>query len=278
MHRKSIVAFCIAVAVLAGCSQKQEAPGKIQAVTSIFPLCDIAANIAGGRADVSFIVPAGANPHVYEPAPSAVTLLSRADVFIGVDDHFDGWIIKFLPSAAIKTFLAREGENPHLWLSLKNAPVLAGRIAEIFIQQDPEGESVYKKNLKFYHAKIKEADEKASMFFKNISDKRFIQWHDAWDGFAADYGLSVFGTIEGGHGKEISVKQFRDLAVKAKRENVRVVVLGLSARNTAAESFTKEINGIIARLDTIGDPSSSDRSSYLDLMLYNAQALSRALK
>ena len=278
MHRKSIVAFCIVMAAMAGCSQKHERTGKIQAVTSIFPLCDITANIAGDRADVSFIVPAGANPHVYEPAPSAVKLLARADVFIGVDDHFDGWIMKFLPSTAEKTFLAREGKNPHIWLSLKNAPVLAERIAGILIQLDPEGEPAYKKNLESYLAKIKETDEKTLLLFKNISDKRFIQWHDAWDGFAADYGLSVFGTIEGGHGKEISVKQFRDLAVKAKRGNVRVVVLGLSARNTAVESFTREIKGTIARLDTIGDPSSLDRSSYLDLMLYNAQALSRVMK
>ena len=263
----------------AACSKGPDAPrAGLSIATSIFPVYDIARNIAGDRAEVSFLVPPGANPHVYEPKPSEVKNLSGAGIFIGVDPRFDGWMERFLPADAAKLYLSGNDANPHVWLSVKKAMTAAQKIADALILHDPDGAGYYRENLARYLESLRDLDKKLSAQFARCGKRSFIQWHAAWDYLAADYGLTVFATIESGHGKEVSVKRIRDIALGAKRSGVTVISAELRDRNTAVETLRDEIGGTVVRLDPIGDPGSAGRNTYIDMMKYNASALCGALR
>ncbi|GAB6037103.1 zinc ABC transporter substrate-binding protein [Fundidesulfovibrio butyratiphilus] len=72
----------------------QEKP--LIAVASIAPLGRIAAVVAGHRAEVVVLVPAGADPHTFEPKPSQMALIAKAKLFFSQGVEYEhAWLPKF---------------------------------------------------------------------------------------------------------------------------------------------------------------------------------------
>ncbi len=265
---------------------------KFQVATSIFPIYDITKNVVGENIDVFYMVPILANPHTYEPVPSAVNQLKHADLFIGVHHDFDGWMEDFLSDTTDIIYLNEEMrkdsshyrnpslqrvENPHIWLTVKGAEkcaqIIAGKLSEI----DEANRSAYMKHLQSYLQELVVLDQRLVRLFQNIREKKFIQWHPAWDYFAEDYGLEVLGTIEQGHGDEPSLKEFKELTDMARKQNVKIIIIGLTVQSKATEALVREIDGSLVRLDNIGNPDDPEKSSYIKLMNDNADILAEAL-
>ena len=80
--------------------------GGLIIVTSMFASYDFARTLADEVAEISLLVPPGAETHSYEPTPSDIILLNSADVFIYVGGESDAWLDKIIDSL----------ENPHLTL------------------------------------------------------------------------------------------------------------------------------------------------------------------
>ncbi len=288
--RKTIIPIFVISTIMQGVSCEQHPPKtdeKIAVAVSIFPLYDITRSITGTRADVFCVIPAGADPHTFEPLPSEIKKLQSFTLFIGIHDEFDGWIRNFLTDKIRCRFLLepfqnqRGGRNfennPHIWLTLSGAETISLSIAQFISEIDPANALYYKQNCAAYREKLKELDDTIRLLFENAPRKKFIQWHPAWNFFAEDYGLEIVGTIEKGHGDEPSVKAFKNLIVKARKEHVSVVVIGLRTESKIAATLSREIGSKLVRLDGIGDPHSEERSTYLKLMYYNARVLSSAL-
>ena len=62
------------------------AANRLTVVASIFPLYDFAKEVAGKDADVRLLLPAGVGPHTWEPKPSDIVRVSRADLFLYVSE------------------------------------------------------------------------------------------------------------------------------------------------------------------------------------------------
>lgn len=298
----SIVLISLILIRIMSCTQNASISKDVQVATSIFPISDIAKNIAGNKAEVFFVVPDGANPHTYEPVPSVVKKLQHVDLFLGIHPDFDGWIEDYLPEKAKLTFLNRtfyeddhtnhdhsqhddyedekshqHRENPHIWLSVRNAKRIAERITLEFVSLDEKNRSQYEKNLNSYLNELDRLDDKIAALFETVKMKMFIQYHPAWDFFAKDYGLDIAGTIESGHGDEPSVRELKRLIEKAKENQVKVIVIGLNLESKAAEVLKREIHGVLVRLDSIGSPKLNGKSNFLEMMNYNAKTLADAL-
>ena len=63
-----------------GCTRLEAATTKLQVVATTPILADLARHVAGDRADVTSIVPSGADPHTYEPSLRDVRKVVYADV------------------------------------------------------------------------------------------------------------------------------------------------------------------------------------------------------
>ena len=77
-----VLSLCAAVLALVGCGQTpQENQGKLQVVTTVYPVYDVVKKVAGDHADVTLLVPPGAEPHDWEPTASDLKKIGQAKVF-----------------------------------------------------------------------------------------------------------------------------------------------------------------------------------------------------
>lgn len=285
MKKVAVCAMLLAAIVIAGCGKKEDRPAStgIRIAVSVFPLYDIARNICGDRGSAFLVIPAGADPHSFEPRPSIARDLQDTALFVGVAREFDGWVERYLPSSAARIYLIETKQggpdpNPHIWLSVKKARVIAAAMARRMGAVDPGNSGYYLDNLKAYEKRLDALDKSIADLFMSKKKKSFIQWHEAWDYFAADYGLTIAGTVQREGSEKASVRSMKEIVDRARRDGVTAIVVGLSSEERTARVLAGEIKGDIVRLDGTGDPASADRSTYLDVMKYNAETLAKALK
>jgi zinc transport system substrate-binding protein len=168
--------------------------------------------------------------------------------------------------------------NPHIWLSVRKSKEIAAAVAHYLSRIDSAHSVQYKENLATYSRKLDDLDRSIAALLISTKKRSFIQWHEAWNYFAADYGLTIAGTVEREGSDKASVRSIKEIVDRAKRERVRAVVVSLNAEDRTARVLADEIGGIIVRLDGIGDPGSTDRPDYLHLMMYNARTLAEGLR
>ncbi|HSQ83961.1 MAG TPA: metal ABC transporter substrate-binding protein [Desulfobacterales bacterium] len=72
---------------------------KIPVTASIYPIADMVQQVGGDYVDVTFVIPAGASPHTFEPKPSLVKKFSSARIFFMVGAGLEFWAEKFVSLA-----------------------------------------------------------------------------------------------------------------------------------------------------------------------------------
>jgi len=84
---------------------------KLTIISSIAPQQAFIQEIAGDNADVILMVPQGTSPHTYEPKPSQMKAISKADAYFKIGVEFeDVWMEKFkTQNPSMKTVDITEG-------------------------------------------------------------------------------------------------------------------------------------------------------------------------
>lgn len=107
-----MLASLIIVAGCASSSVKLE-EGKVNVITSFYPLYYFADKIGGEQVQVINLVPTGVDPHDWAPKPQELANLMNADVFIYNGLGLEGWAESFVDSLKqdhpLVTVMASEG-------------------------------------------------------------------------------------------------------------------------------------------------------------------------
>ncbi|PWU20066.1 MAG: ABC transporter substrate-binding protein, partial [Candidatus Rokuibacteriota bacterium] len=106
-----LLALCT-ILTIAACNQSAGSRDKLLVVTTFYPLYEFARHIAASTAQVISLVPAGTEPHDWEPSPQDLTLLRAARVFVYNGAGLEPWVPKFLLEAvgsALVTVRATDG-------------------------------------------------------------------------------------------------------------------------------------------------------------------------
>ncbi len=250
----------------------------VSIAVSIFPVADIVAQVAGTEGKIETVIPPFANPHHFSPTPSTSIKLQDADVFFAVTPEFDGWIRKFLPETTKVIFLKGPDQpNEHIWLYPEGGRRIAGNVAKTLSELFPGKAGIFQKNLTRFLSSMDQTDKELATILAGAHGTTFIQYHPAWDNFAARYGLKILATISSGHGKELSPRELLVLIKKARASHVRVVVMGLHKKSRTTETLIREIYGMELRLDALGNPENPERNSYQKLLLFNGRKLAGVL-
>lgn len=78
--------------------EKENSIEKIKIVTTLFPQYDFTRQIAGDKAEIALLLPPGAESHSYEPTPSDIISINKADVFIYTGKYMEPWADKIIQS------------------------------------------------------------------------------------------------------------------------------------------------------------------------------------
>lgn len=119
MKRMTMTALMLALAIsviLAGCGRSKEmniVEGKINVVTTFYPIYDFARQIGGEHAHVMNLIPAGVEPHEWSPNSQELLVTSKAQLFMYNGAGFEGWVPTFLqgldPNSNLKTVEVSSG-------------------------------------------------------------------------------------------------------------------------------------------------------------------------
>ncbi|MBN2463927.1 MAG: zinc ABC transporter substrate-binding protein [Dehalococcoidia bacterium] len=282
--RKYCVVLLSAVSILAAalvflnisCQGTSQGVEKIGVVVTIVPQIGFVQNVGGDKVDITVMVPPGADPHTYEPTPSQMVKISEAKMYakVGSGVEFElTWMGKIIEQNKAMLVVdcsngiqMREmegynfdedsgeyhrGEDPHIWLSPKNAKLMVENICTGLIQVDPQSEAYYNQNRDEYLAKLDALDKYIQEELSGIGNRRFIVFHPSWGYFAKDYNLEQI-PIEIG-GKEPSAKDIANLIQKAEEQNIKVIFASPEFNPRSAEVIAKEIGGRVIFIDPLAE-------------------------
>src|SRR5471032_2413050 len=111
--------------------------GLLHVIVTTTLLASLAADVGHGRAEVTSLLPVGASPETYQPAPADIVRVQRAGLIIENGAGLETWLAPMLGSAAARTRvvdcsrgLPIVAANPHLWLDPEYARRYVGAMRD----------------------------------------------------------------------------------------------------------------------------------------------------
>lgn len=309
----AIVATILALVAFTACSSVGAANDKLKIVTTVFAEYDWVMNILGDNpagAEVTMLLDNGADPHSFQPTVADIAKISSADLFIYVGGESDEWVADVLKEAVNKNMLTinlidvlgdqvkeeevvegMEGQadgalDEHIWLSLKNAEIIVGKIAESIETLDSNNADIYKQNAASYIDKLNSLDSKYAEAVENANTKTLL-FADRFPFryLVDDYGLDYYAAFGGCSAEtEASFETVTFLAKKIDELSIKTVLTIDGSDSKIAETIvsnTASKDQQILTLDSIQSVKRSDINSgmtYLSIMESNLAILKEALK
>ncbi len=236
---------------------------KLNVVVSIPPQASFLKAIGGDLVDISTMVLPGAQPHSYEPKPSQMKAISRADLYFTIGVEFEkAWLPRFLAQnrkmkvidctkgikkIPMKGAKGRDGIkephqerlDPHIWLSPSNVKIMAKCIYKALVKSDKAHEAIYRKNYENFLKVIGQIDREIKSILAHLKSRTFIVFHPAFGYFAKEYNLRQIPIeIEG---KAPKPKLLAYLIQEAKRQKARVIIVEPEFNDKAARLIAKEL-------------------------------------
>jgi zinc transport system substrate-binding protein len=302
-----LLAVFFLIAVIAGCAGKSTGVGDekratIKVAATIFPLADIVRNVGGDNVAVEVMLAPGASPHTFEARPSDVVKLQSASLLFAIGHGVDNWaqeladgvenlrvvtvdngivlrqpLDSYVPAMFSDNNEEEEGggQDPHYWLSVKNAKMIAQTVADILETTDAAHKDNYANNLQQYITQLESLDSELSAELAPYDGRGLITFHDAWGYFTADYKLNIIGMFEPSPGKEPSPQYLKQLNDTAVAHNIKAVFTEPQLASGAVEPFVQDLGLKLFTLDPLGGTGEQD--SYINLMRYNARTIRDAL-
>jgi len=238
---------------------------------SIAPFKYFIEQIGGNDFSVNVMVPAGADPHIYEPYPGQMRYLRRSVAY--VSNGFLGfemtWLDRFYEANTrmkklnigdrIDPIVAEhehsgdhvEGADPHYWVSLRSALIIAVSVRDMLKELNPEKADEYGSNYERLAGKIEEADSIAVALFKDVENKAFMIFHPSLGYLARDYGLEEISLEH--EGKEPSPSHMKKLIDRARKENIRSIFIQREHDTRNARTIAGETGAEILTIDPLSE-------------------------
>ncbi len=253
------------VASSTSCVPGGEATGRVEVAVTIPPQAEIVESIGGDRVATTVMVPPGASPHTYEPIPSQLATLSRAEMYAKVGSGIDFelvWMDRLIAAnrdmlvvdCARGIALAEDGDehegiDPHIWMSPPNAGIMAGNICDGLSRVDPGGRDYYQQNRDAYQKKLTELDREIRDGLSEVANRRFMVYHPAFGYFAREYNLTMIPIEE--EGKEPTAAGIAHLIEQAREHNIKVIFASPQFNPQSARVIADAIGGRVVFIDPL---------------------------
>jgi len=260
---------------------------KIKVSVTFDAMTEFTKTIGKDKVEISTIIPAGTEPHDFEPKAQDLVALSTANVFVYSGLGMEAWVDKAISSANNSNLITVEaskgadgikntdpGEieehgqyDPHIWLSLKGAELEAKNIKDGLVQADPSNKDFYEKNCSDFVAQLESLFNEYNGKFQSVSKKSFVTGHAAFGYFCRDFGLTQNSVEDVFAEGEPSAQQLTELVNYCKENKVTTIFAEDMASPEVSKTLADEVGAKVETIHTI--ESAENNMTYLERMKDN---------
>ncbi len=294
--------------ILPPVSSFSQSPPKLRVVSTLFPLQEFAKAVGGERAQVDLLLPPGAEPHTWEPKPSEVANIYRADIFIYNGPVMEPWVeglLKGAKSSRLKTVEAGKGlssldfdlppkrgapssshgrsgkADPHFWLDFSLDEKVVEEIVSAFSGKDPAHASQYRANADGYKSRLEALDHRYSSSLARCRHRQIILGgHSAFAYLAKRYGLQQMALYGLSPNAEPTPKKLASVIQAAKQEGVKYIFFEGLVNPKLAQVLAEEASiGTLPLYDgaNLTRDQLKKKLTFLRLMEMNLESLRQGL-
>ena len=223
---------------------------------------DFAKKIGGDKVEVINLVPAGTEPHDWEPSTKDLIEMEKSDIFIYNGAGMEQWVDDVLESLDTEELTSVEASkgikllkdqdahehdhehnsenDPHVWLDPQNAKYEMNKIKKALIKVDAENKDYYEANYKRYAKECDKLDTLYKEETSKLTKKELVVAHEAFGYLCHAYGLEQMG-IEGlSADDEPDPKQMSEVIRFAKEHQVKTIFFEELVSPNVAKTISKE--------------------------------------
>lgn len=306
----AVLTVLIFILPLCGCTAPLHTEDGFSVVCSIFVPYDFARQIAGDRAKVTMLLPAGVESHSYEPTPSDIIRIENADLFLYVSEHTETWIpqlVDSLEKKQVRTVDIAEAlgievhehhhdhdhehedaeheeheKDEHIWTNLETAAEMVRLIADEFANADSVNADYYYANAQKYISEILDLKDDFKLLCENskrreiVSGSRFAM-KNFTEEFELDFTAAFDSCVDN---TEPSAAVMAKIIDKINSDNIPVIFYEELTEPKIARAVSDETGAKMLLLHSCHNVSASELksgASYLSLMRQNYENLKEAL-
>jgi manganese/iron transport system substrate-binding protein len=285
---------------------------KVVATNSI--LCDFAQEIARDTIDLTCLIPAGTDPHVYQPKPSDRKAIEQANLILYNGYGFEPELIKLIQSTKNSTPKVAVGEiavpkpikgeehkhehknrekgeeknepsesDPHVWHDVKNGVRMIEIIRDNLNKISPNNQAKYSSNAESMTRELTQLDSwiKAQIATIPAQQRKLVTTHDAMGYYATAYGIPLEGALQGISTEEKpTAGRVKELVDEIKKAAVPTIFAEATINPRLIEAVAKEAKVKVSNQELFADglgEKGSKADTYEKMLMSNTQAIVEGL-
>ncbi len=284
-----------------------QAEESFRVAASFYPVYIIALNVldgVGGVSVTSLAPGAGGCLHDYQLLASDMRALSEADAFIingaGMETYLES-IIEQMPQLPIIdasrgiALLPNEGQedghehtsddghhhdhgafNSHIWLSPKNAALMADNMARSLAELLPQHEEAMLENAQNFLIRMSALQKEVADGLQDVKRRDIVTFHEAFPYFAEAFNLHTVAVINREPDQPLPPALLAEVAKKVKEANNPPLFTEAQYSDIAARVVAQETGAKIFELDPIVS-GEGGLDAYETAMRKNLEVLREAL-
>jgi zinc/manganese transport system substrate-binding protein len=295
----------LAIAATVALAPTPMAAKTLHVVASTLDMADIAEQIGGDKVDVYAVSTGKYDLHFFDPRPSQVMKLQKADLLIVGGLDVDIWIQSLIdasrnsrirfgavgyvdPSDGVRPIQVPKGRidgamgdvhpfgNPHYWVTQENVRIVVENIANGLIRVSPGDAEYFERNKVAYLAKVASVYDRLHKELAPFKGTKVIQYHQSWDYFCNEFGLEIVGSLEPKPGIPPSPAHLEELVGWAKHEKAKLMLIEPYYPKRPVEFVARETGAKVLRLPFYaGGVKGVD--GFLENLTYNVDQIAEAL-
>jgi zinc transport system substrate-binding protein len=278
---------------LSGCglgqqsSASSDGAGKLDVVTSFYPLQFATEQIGGGHVAVTNLTKPGAEPHDIELTPQDVGTVSKAKLVVyekGLQGAVDSAVesqaadrgLDVVPAANLNLRLASGTTDPHFWLDPQRYSAVAQLIAARLSRVDPANKAGYQTNAKVFEDKLAALSSEFTTGLATCRRKDIVTSHAAFSYLAQRFGMKQIAINGLSPDQEPKAAELAAVSTYARAHGVTTIYAETLVSPAIAQTVASESGAAMATLDPIeGLTRASAGKDYFEVMRANLRALQK---
>ncbi len=272
---------------LVGCKDGNSDKNAVYA--SAYPVYDLVKRVAGDKLTVRNLIPAGMEPHHFEPTTKQIASLTDSRAIFVNGLGFEHWTEHMTENLAEKTYTVTDGieartvdgiVDPHMWLDPTKAILEMKNISDSLSKIDPDNAEVYSNNYAEEAAKFTVLDGEYAASTATFTQKKIVVTHAAFGYLCDRYGLEQIYVSGLEPEDEPSAKEMEAIIQQIKDAGVKTVFAEELLPTDIAQTIATETGANIEILNPMGGLSEEELKTedYLSVMRENLEKLEKACK